>query len=1014
MRKYYISILIVLSVFLVSCGGGGGGSSSGKASVNLKLNFEASKSISGIFGKSGGLTIGNTTVTSVLLQYGKHGGSMTSLDVSNAVFNHTDVVLSEIEIGGQYDFYLAAYADGEVSGNTLACQAASTSQTIADGVNIALNCTISNAKDIDMLSESVFSVIQDAARMMLSSADPTDLLATIDGYVSKDISEGGSFPETGHDGNPREYFTMMMTYWMVYQFYYEGAGRVDLMSVDVVEPLDRSSVESKVTGTEGGTYSADLLMTFSNNAKLRLPVNFVYENGKWKLNGNGRKFSAALLAEHILFPDGFGNAELYSGYSMNMYGDYLYYLDDPNNDVEGVVYRADSSGDPTIGIGEQPVAFNMDVSSVIKKDPMTATGHGKLDRSFFPSLPLMENSISSIPAGSVIKAELERVDEMDNATPIDTTTFRTSAEMVSASSVRNTDFPHIYLESGSNPTTSDEIVLKIVKPSTGSEIAYYMVDLGTDNFGNISGHNFLIGPDETELRFTIGDQISGGEGQNGYLAFSAVDIYERFFTVVFRIDDGRLIMNSVQTRPTIKTFNENEINGMKGFYHYIDGIGDYNFSGLVDGNIVTSSTSNGLVDVFPYFAEYNMSNLNSEKPYKQLVGGSGSSYNYSVYKFFEIGSSAYTVSMNYEAPNYYLSVGRLYGATKRYATTHYNAGQSDYMPFSDPVFVDAAVNNSGNTIIAVVKGQKDALSSGEFATAVYLINISDLSLQAVYGLENFHPTAVAAEYGSTDFILGGTYEQGGFKRAAVLLMSSGGVVKSTVLVGAASVYEHDLTLNHLTAVNGSLFASGNLYDTNVNPGFGRVALIKFRIGQNSLSYSSSLVYSNAYYIDASTYGKENLTAARNTGTVTLAFHSGNSELTINTVTSNMVHRWAYKASFIEENDRLNVIEAPYSSGIVTGAKCFYAQSGSAVFVNLSHFDGDEVSENGLIHKYTTTLPSSNVYIMSEESTVPTITPVNLLNNAGNWQTTTQSLNNSYLQDAMSGSFWDIVVGQYMP
>lgn len=1006
MRYLLLTIALISSLFLFSCGGGGGGGSSDGATVRLKLNFENSKKSLNLFGKSGSLTIGNTEVTSVLLQYGKHGGSMSSLDVSNAVFNNNDVLLNGIEIGRQYDFYLSAYADGALSGSVLACQAASTGQTIADGVNIALNCTISNAKDISLMAENIMSVLKNASDAITSNGDPADMVnEMVTEYIAKDASAGGSFPADGHDGNDRETYGWSLVYWMLYQFYYPGSDAVTVVSSEIVESLSRSSVQSKVTGTEGETYAADLLVTFSNNGKIRLPMNFAYEDGKWKLSGNGRKYSAGLYLESVLFPDGYGKAEFYTGVNVYLNGEYLSEM----NEFDGMFTSVDEDEVQTEIIDAQYIAFSSSAYIVTKKETTLATGCARVDDRLYPIEQLMTDSIDTLPEGSRFQAFFSGLDEYDNPTELNIVNFRTSADAVSVGNTNNTDFPHLYMASGSNSSIEEEISIKILKPTTGSEIAYYSIETGLTENGQ-SGE-LKLGPDETELNLNLTEDMNFDSDSSGYIAVSAVDIYERYYTVVVRVDAGRVILGSSQTRPSINNYDGDDVNGINGFYQYIDDIGDYNFSGLVNGKIFTSSNYNGTVDGYPYLLSYGQDEIETEKVYNSLRSDEGNSYNYSIFEFLDVNSQNYAMAMNYDGSYYRLSVGRVGGTTMKYSTIHYNSGEAEYLPMANIEFIDAVVNNNGNTIVAVVRGDKDVFSTGDKSTAIYLINTSNLSIQAVYGLEDFQPSAVTAEYDSTDFVLGGSYVDGGYSRATVLLVGSNGTVKSTVLVGAAiGGTEYDLTINRLAASDGSVYASGNLYDTGDS--LGRVAVMKFNLNGNTLDYGDYIVYANAKYINTNLYGAEDIAVSRYTGTVTLAYITTDYKVTVNELDFSLKHRTAHTVDFCDNSQyRIQVTQAPYSSALVTGPGTLHAQNQSNAYINLDHF-GNNLG--GYVLKYSATSPTNDTYSLSAQGSVPTFTLYDMVANAGSWQTSAGSIGNSTYQEENSGSNWLVAPMIYMP
>jgi hypothetical protein len=238
----------------MSCGGGTTTSKS-RNSVVLKMDFENYKN-SGRNGSSG-FMVGNTLVTAVTISYSTSGGSSEEVDATDAAENGTAVEIGDLIAGKTYSFMISANGEN----NEVVCTGSTDIEIVPNSETEAeLTCTFGGVASMELA----------ALNMLKTAYAGGATYADIEKYVADDFGV--------MDGMDRDAFINMITG--------ESTGFIfnnDVTLSGVV--LTSVSARQKRDSQEGGLF--DIKLSYSDGSYEYDTVGFAYENGDWKIKGNG-------------------------------------------------------------------------------------------------------------------------------------------------------------------------------------------------------------------------------------------------------------------------------------------------------------------------------------------------------------------------------------------------------------------------------------------------------------------------------------------------------------------------------------------------------------------------------------------------------------------------------------------------------------------------------------------------------------------------------------------------------
>jgi len=254
MRMTQYLAAVILSLFLVSCGGGTTTSKS-RNSVLLKMDFEDSSNSGRSSGP--GFMVGNTRVTAVKILYATSGEATEEVDATDAAENGTAVEIGDLIAGKTYSFMISANGED----NEVVCTGSTSIEIIPNSETEAdLTCTFGGVASMELA----------ALRMLKTAYAGNATYADIEKYVADDFGV--------MDGMDRDAF--------INRIAGESSGFLfnnDVTLAGVV--LTSVSARQKRDSQDGGLF--DIKLRFSDGSYEYSTVAFANENGDWKIKGNG-------------------------------------------------------------------------------------------------------------------------------------------------------------------------------------------------------------------------------------------------------------------------------------------------------------------------------------------------------------------------------------------------------------------------------------------------------------------------------------------------------------------------------------------------------------------------------------------------------------------------------------------------------------------------------------------------------------------------------------------------------
>lgn len=271
MRYLKIFVILLMTAFLSACGGGTTTSKTKKTSIEIKLaipdNSKKRTKTSPRF------TVGNTSISQVLIGYGLTGDTLTTMDVTTAAENQSSVTISDLEAGKEYSFTVAAFSGVD----TLVCQGGDTLTIVPNTVSdLTLTCSF---EDKYAIENFVFDI---EAKVMSETLSES----AMDGYVA-DESDFGIF-----NGLDRDAFISNF----VETRYAMKSNGLSLVSVQMLNPrikLPKAKIKTSSKIIED-TATAKVKYIYSDGSYKFEEMWAAKIDGEWKLVGNGHKYDLAI------------------------------------------------------------------------------------------------------------------------------------------------------------------------------------------------------------------------------------------------------------------------------------------------------------------------------------------------------------------------------------------------------------------------------------------------------------------------------------------------------------------------------------------------------------------------------------------------------------------------------------------------------------------------------------------------------------------------------------------------
>ncbi len=271
MRYLKLFIILSLTAFLFSCGGGTTTSKSKNTSIEIKLelpnNSKKKTKTNPRF------TVGNTSISQVLIGYGPTGETQTTIDVTTEAENQSSVTIPDLEAGKEYSFTVSAFSGTE----TLVCQGGDTLTIVPNTVSdLTLTCSF---EDKYAIENFVFSIESKVINDTLSESAMEDYVA--------DESDFGIF--NGMDRNT------FITDFVTKRAEMKSNG-LSLISVQMLNPrmkLPRAKMKTS-SKTSEDTATAQVKYIYSDGSYKFEEMWAAKINDEWKLTGNGHHYDLAI------------------------------------------------------------------------------------------------------------------------------------------------------------------------------------------------------------------------------------------------------------------------------------------------------------------------------------------------------------------------------------------------------------------------------------------------------------------------------------------------------------------------------------------------------------------------------------------------------------------------------------------------------------------------------------------------------------------------------------------------
>lgn len=271
MQYFKLFIILSLTAFLSACGGGTTASKSKNTSIEIKLELpDNSKKRTKTNPR---FTVGNTSISQVLIGYGPTGDEQTTMDVTTAAENQSSVTIPDLEAGKEYSFTVSAFSGTD----TLVCQGGDSLTIVPNTVSdLTLTCSF---EDKYAIENFVFSVEAKGVDGTLSESD-------MDDYVA-DESDFGVY-----NGMDRSTF---ITDFVTKRAEMKSNG-LNLISVQMLNPrmkLPKSKMKTS-SKTSEDTATAKVKYIYSDGSYKFEELWAAKIDDEWKLIGNGHNYDLAI------------------------------------------------------------------------------------------------------------------------------------------------------------------------------------------------------------------------------------------------------------------------------------------------------------------------------------------------------------------------------------------------------------------------------------------------------------------------------------------------------------------------------------------------------------------------------------------------------------------------------------------------------------------------------------------------------------------------------------------------
>lgn len=476
MRAFrYVAFILIIA--LLSACGGGGGATSGKAKVSFKINFDQ-QSKSAMKNQSR-LIVSNTLINSVLIAYGRTGGQQATVDATSAAENSTEITLSDIEVGKPYTFSISAYGADSV----LVCEGSGTATIkLNETTDINLTCSFKEKYAVENLAYDLVS--------KLSSSD--GITATeLDSMVASDFGI--------KDGMNRAQFIQNLA---------DTANNQDNRFMFSDDTLIKTEVVAP--RTKDAATTTDVKFYFSDGSYTVEPMNFIKEDGVWKITGNGKTLG------YEMYPQAVALLETAQQSSPTIYTGYHFGMD--HNTSSGI------SSCTVTGTGVSGAAYQPDSGGYFTLvTPTIDTYFSDVKYNFINVAGLYDNSLS-IPSGASYSV---------TATKSDSSTVTETAIMTGAG-ITGSELSSAMFPSASVVANSGTYNVTVALP-TGFTPAKLDLYAHFDQSTGETGHSVDV-DSKISLRnptFTINvNSLTGGTWtpEYGYVELTAYDSDGRAFT----------------------------------------------------------------------------------------------------------------------------------------------------------------------------------------------------------------------------------------------------------------------------------------------------------------------------------------------------------------------------------------------------------------------------------------------------------------------------------------------------